>query len=60
MNLQEAQKLIGKTVEFKSTFGHKIRSKILKVRQIPNAGVIVAELDDGTYVINIEILHVID
>jgi len=60
MTLEEARKLVGKTVEHKSAFGHSIRGKVEKVRQIPNTDMIVVEMNKGEWVGNIDILEVLD
>ena len=59
MTLEEARKLVGKTVEYKSAFGHRIKSKIEKVRRIHNTDMIVAEMAKGEWVVNIDILEVL-
>jgi len=58
MNLQEAKALVGKTVEFSGAFRHIYKAKIFKVREFSD--IIVAELDDGSTVINIELLRLLD
>ena len=60
MTLEEARGLVGKTVEFKSAFGHRVKGKIEKVRQIPDTDTIVAEMNKGECICNIDILEVLD
>lgn len=60
MTLEEARGLVGKTAEYRSAFGHRVKSKIEKVRQIPDTDMIVAEMNEGEWVGNIDILEVLD
>lgn len=56
MTLTKAKSYEGKRVKYRAGLSNDIVDTIRKVRQL-DSGMIVAEMEDGTVVINIDLLH---